>query len=243
MHSGPITPFIVQTEEGKISTRELFSPPAELTFIDDTHEYYVNGQRLPSVSEILALDMESESYDGVPDHVLQKAADRGTKVHDAIQHYIQSGGCQDPWHPDPSTHAYLMLFNSFVKLGVMNPVLSEVRLYHPELRYAGTVDILALINGRPAIVDIKTTARYMERKCQLQLAGYGNLIGFWHEEFDRIFDRVFSDRNFHRIFADADRFILHLDRSKGRPQLHRMRDTESHDRDFRALVERWHATT
>lgn len=202
--------------------------PKELHFAPEKHIYTVNGEQLPSVSQIIRLDDRSESYDGIPEHVLQKAADRGNKVHAAIEQWIMDGCAGDPWHDDPETHDYLMAFNDFVRLGFMQPFQSELLLYHPELRYAGTIDILALVGGKPALIDVKTTSKYLERKCQLQLAGYGDLIGFWGPKVDRIF----SDRK-------CDRFILHLDRRKG-PKLHRMRDTESHDRDFRALVAQWH---
>ena len=47
----------------------------------------------------------------------------------------------------------------------------EVRAYHPLLMYAGTIDRLALIDGEPYILDIKTGAEAKPTALQLLLYG------------------------------------------------------------------------
>ena len=66
----------------------------ELIFDSDKHLYTLDmeGQtlQLPSVTQILRF-VSRELYSEVPAHILENAADRGTRVHEAIEMYEKFG--------------------------------------------------------------------------------------------------------------------------------------------------------
>ena len=57
-----------------------------LEYIDETHTYLYDGVILPSITQILKIKFGNK-YNGVSKEVLQKASERGTMVHQAIEDY------------------------------------------------------------------------------------------------------------------------------------------------------------
>ena len=53
-----------------------------IEFIESSHTYLVNGIIVPSVTQIMKGDSDNV-YNGIPSHILEKAAERGTAVHKA----------------------------------------------------------------------------------------------------------------------------------------------------------------
>lgn len=62
----------------------------DLEYLDDEHVYLVNGVIVPSVTQILK-SRYSRKYDHVSKGVLNKAAQAGTAVHEAIERYCKYG--------------------------------------------------------------------------------------------------------------------------------------------------------
>ena len=56
----------------------------ELTFDEATHLYRLNGAELPSVTTVMK-PLSTEVYGGVDEWVMERAAGRGTAVHNAIE--------------------------------------------------------------------------------------------------------------------------------------------------------------
>ena len=56
-----------------------------LEYIDETHTYIYNGVILPSITQIL--NKIWNKYNGVSKEVLQKASEKGSMVHKAIEEY------------------------------------------------------------------------------------------------------------------------------------------------------------
>ena len=61
-----------------------------LEYIDETHTYIYNGVVLPSITQILKFKFGGK-YDGIPKATLERAAEQGTAVHQAIEDYEQHG--------------------------------------------------------------------------------------------------------------------------------------------------------
>ena len=57
---------------------------SRLIFYDEGHEYQVDGERVPSVSEVLRF-ISREVYGDVNQYTLDNAADRGTRIHKACE--------------------------------------------------------------------------------------------------------------------------------------------------------------
>ena len=87
-----------------------------------------------------------------------KAADIGTMIHEWVSNWILAKikGLESP--PEPVNEQMKKATDSFVDWAKdVEFVASEEKIYSKEHGYAGTLDVVARIDGKPAIVDIKTS--------------------------------------------------------------------------------------
>ncbi len=101
--------------------------------------------------------------------IKKKSADEGTKVHEAVQAILTG---QEP-EIDPTIAPAVAGFRNFLdKTDIqVDPDFIEKRVVSFNERYAGTIDALALIDGRFGILDIKTS-QAIYRDYNLQTAAY-----------------------------------------------------------------------
>lgn len=161
----------------------------ELTFDEAGHIYRLNGLVVPSVTTLMK-PLSDDYYRTVSQEVLDRAAKRGTAIHNAVENYTQFG-IEDI---APAYAGYFEGFCRWWELRKPEPLAMECRVYHKILRYAGTADLLCVIGGRLTLVDYKSTAQVNTKLCAVQLEGY---------------DRAFES---HGVKVD-DRLILHLSKS------------------------------
>ena len=147
------------------------STAADLCFDEASHTYHVGGVRWPSVTEVLDPLLE---LDGIPRHVLDAAAAFGSNVHAACHLYNQ--GRLDEASLDPALAPYLFGWKQFLADTGAIVVASELRVSHKQLRYAGTLDTIAMIDRRRELVDIKSTAE-IPRTVGPQTAAYAEAKG------------------------------------------------------------------
>ena len=62
----------------------------ELTFEEERHLYYLNGLEVPSVTTLMK-PLSSDFYSTVDPEVLNRAAKRGTAIHNAVENYAKFG--------------------------------------------------------------------------------------------------------------------------------------------------------
>lgn len=124
---------------------------ASLMFFDEAHKYTVDGEEVPSVSEITRF-MARELYADVNQLALDKAADRGTKVHKATEALDKFGSVEI----EDDLLGYVKAYVSFVKDN--RPSWEKIEWpVHNEKLYAGTIDRYGTIGEKKGIVDLKTT--------------------------------------------------------------------------------------
>ena len=85
--------------------------------------------------------------------IRDESAKRGTKVHEYIEMLLNQGEVKAD---DDFTKKALMSFEKWfydIKPAV---ICQEIFLYHKDLPWAGTPDIIAEVDGRLSIIDIKT---------------------------------------------------------------------------------------
>lgn len=125
-----------------------------LSFDPIQHKYSLDGEELPSVTKILA---PLHDFSGIPPGVLQHAADRGKAVHRAIELDCADNLEEESLHPEivPYFHAW----RAFVERWSPSLVASEQAVYHPTLKYAGTLDSKFIIKDELTYVDFKCTAK------------------------------------------------------------------------------------
>lgn len=133
-----------------------------IEFIEEEHIYLIDGIIVPSVTQILQ-KIFPEKYKGVPESVLNKKAEYGTDLHKYIE-VIEKKKPKKPmayikryFDPDiyqeESIRQYLKLKEQY-----NIQVLESEKVVAYENKYGGTLDIKAIVNGKLAIIDIKTTS-------------------------------------------------------------------------------------
>ena len=65
-----------------------------LEYIDEIHTYLVDGVIVPSITQMLKIKFGNK-YSGVSKEILNKAAENGTRVHEAIEKLCKSGEVED----------------------------------------------------------------------------------------------------------------------------------------------------
>ena len=127
---------------------------AKLLFFDEGHVYKIGDDVLPSVSEITRF-ISREIYGTVGQYTLDNAADRGTRVHKACEILDKYGKVDVSEDIVPYIQAYI----KFRKEHTVVWHKIEAAMYHPELRYAGTIDRGGEVDEVSAILDIKSTCK------------------------------------------------------------------------------------
>ena len=133
----------------------------KLEFIEETHTYIKNGIILKSVTQILQ-ELFPLKYENVPKKILEDKSIYGTELHKFIE-IIEKKKPKKPLayikryykpniYQEESLKDYLKIKDKY-KIEITD---SEKRISYKML-YAGTLDLKGYVNGRSAIIDIKTT--------------------------------------------------------------------------------------
>lgn len=142
-----------------------------LTFEEARHIYRLDGIVIPSVSEIME-PLTAKKYSGVSQAVLDRAAQRGTEVHAAAETYANYGFEDISDENRPYFDAFLQWWRD----SHPEPVGTELKVFHRLLRYGGTVDLLAWIDGKLTLCDYKTTYKVSDMTCGVQLEAYAQAL-------------------------------------------------------------------
>ena len=122
-----------------------------LEYFDESHTYLVNGIQVPSITQILGVHF-GDKYTGVSQDTLEKAAERGTAIHEAIEAYVkgQEGDTEE-----------VRNFKFLEKMYGFTPVASEIPviLYDREGNAAGAgrLDLVLKEGDLYGLGDIKST--------------------------------------------------------------------------------------
>lgn len=139
----------------------------ELTFYEQNHIYQLDGEQLPCVSDLCRF-LHREIYKDAPQWQIEAAAERGTVVHAAAEALDKAGTATISEEYLP----YLQAYKAFLQDHRPFWNMIEQPLYHPEHRYAGTVDRYGGLKGEAALIDIKTTYTVYKPLCRAQLNLY-----------------------------------------------------------------------
>lgn len=122
-----------------------------------------SGEKYPSVTTVLSSE-EKPGLKAWRDALgstkaakeTKRCADRGTAVHEMIEHYLNNVDLSDV--TNGHTSANVRLFNQIkARLKKIDNVrIQEVPLYSDRLQLAGRVDCVAEYDGTLAIIDFKT---------------------------------------------------------------------------------------
>jgi len=125
-----------------------------LTFDAAAHRYYWDGQPVPGVTTIL---QPLTDFGAVSEEVLRAASEFGTAVHLACE--LSDKKTLDFKQLDEHLVPYLEAWHKFSGDYEVQWNGIEERVFHPKLRYAGTLDRRGIVRGRRAYVDIKSSVQ------------------------------------------------------------------------------------
>lgn len=153
-----------------------------LEYDDDTHTYLVDGMIVPSVTQILQKRF-SHKYDFVDAATLQRAANRGTQIHKAIEDYNTTG--EDDGSREVHNFRFLMKLYGYRVFECETPIVIKK---DEEPIAAGRLDLVLDAGDCTALADIKTTSsldkEYLAYQLNLYRIGYMQSYGI---SIDKLF--------------------------------------------------------
>lgn len=155
-----------------------------LEYDDESHTYIVDGVIVPSVTQILAVKF-GDKYTGVNRSTLERAANRGTAVHKAIEDFCKTGNDEG----SKEVHNFRFLLDRY-GFGVFENETPIVIAKDDTPIAAGRLDLVldVIRKGKAfytkettAIADIKTTStldkEYLAYQLNLYRIGYMQSYG------------------------------------------------------------------
>ena len=146
-----------------------------LEFIEETHTYIYDGVILPSITQILKTKF-GKKYNGISKEILNKASQRGTEVHKAIEDYETKGS--ETEHKELRNYKFLKKQFKFECLQNEIPV---VLFKDDKPIAAGRIDLVLKEGNNVGIGDIKRTStfdkEYVAYQTNLYRLGYQQSYG------------------------------------------------------------------
>lgn len=139
--------------------------------------YIVDGLWYPRVTKIVGIKAKPALYRYYGEAanfksaqaITQKSAEEGTLIHEIAEGYLLGQKPDIPLSVKPAIDAFLEFMD---KKNIQTaPEYVERRIFHPDHRYAGTIDAMALLDGKFGVLDIKTS-QGIYRDYNLQTAAY-----------------------------------------------------------------------
>ena len=140
----------------------------KLTFNAENHQYFLDGFPIPSVSEIIK-PLHDKIYKNIDGKALEIAADKGVRVHRAIE--FMSKYKLNKFDEDITGY-----IEAYKKFRNDNPswklLYSELRTYNKALLYGMTIDEIYKTEKGIVICDLKTTSSTHLGAWSVQLSAY-----------------------------------------------------------------------
>ena len=123
----------------------------KLEYNDKEHKYFINGSRVPGVTEVLGALGLYPAYNpaGAQYHLsLGSAVHRACELHDM--------GTLDESTVDPQVRPFLDAYLKFKTEWGFTPTRIEEAIFHPKLGFAGRIDREGMLgSGESGIVELK----------------------------------------------------------------------------------------
>lgn len=148
--------------------------------VDGTHYYYVNEEFYPSVTRILDIAGPKEYglinwfKQNSPDEIDSKskeALEKGSMVHHLLEELLNGVIIPLASYPDPVKKLIARFYDWYM---IFKPTdyLTESTVASFKFKYAGTLDLVATINGKRVLVDFKTNKSGVYFSNKLQVMAY-----------------------------------------------------------------------
>ena len=149
---------------------------SKVRFDEEQHRYFLDEKELSGITGTLIKKAFPDTYKGIPDAVLAKAAERGSVVHQNLE--LFDTVCNSDINIMPSVLPEIKDYNEMLISYGLHHVDSEYLVTDNE-NFASAIDkVLADNEGNIYLADIKTTATLHYDNVSLQLSIYAK----WFEE-------------------------------------------------------------
>ena len=137
-----------------------------LIFNETNHEYWLDGKKLISVTQLMKKHGLAPDYSNVDTTTLERKANYGTLVHQEIENWIKNN--------IPGFSVELNKFIDYIIQTKVKPLESEYKVYNDIV--AGTIDLILLDGEQPISADIKNTYQLHKDSVSWQLSIYLYLL-------------------------------------------------------------------
>ncbi len=137
--------------EANLLLPRTFDPRFEAFHFDDAlHKYTLGSKVLPGITGIIKACRYVDTR-----YYTQETRDRGTHVHLAVK-YLHKGTLD--WSSVLDSYVgYVMAYERFAREWNLKVSIFERPMFHPDLLFAGTPDIVGtVLDNVPSIVELKT---------------------------------------------------------------------------------------
>lgn len=149
---------------------------SKVRFDEEHHRYFLGEKELSGITGTLIKKAFPDTYKGIPDAILAKAAERGSVVHQNLELFDTI--CNSDVNIMPSVLPEIKDYNEMLISYGLHHVDSEYLVTDNE-NFASAIDkVLADDEGNIYLADIKTTATLHYDNVSLQLSIYAK----WFEE-------------------------------------------------------------
>ena len=138
----------------------------KIEFIEDTHEYFVDGVLTPSVTQVLSRKFGGK-YKTVDKAVLEAAREKGIAVHEGIENLCRTGEVADM--KEVRNFRFLQKHYGFEVVANEVPVLLCIE---DKPITVGRLDLVITMDGETGLADIKRTATLDKEYLAYQLNIY-----------------------------------------------------------------------
>lgn len=121
-------------------------------YIDETHQYLVDGICVPSITQILKIKFGNK-YNNVNNNVLKNASEKGTQVHEAIEKLCKTGEVEEL-----KEVKNFMLLQKHYKFEVIDNEVPVILFKNGKPIACGRLDLVLKIDDLIGGGDIKRTS-------------------------------------------------------------------------------------
>lgn len=149
--------------------------PSGVLFNHEEHRYFLNGKGLHGITSILKKQLFKDKYKDIPQFVLDKAAERGTMIHESIELYDAGF---EPTVSSPELNNYKLIKEVHELITIANEYIVTDGIY-----FASGIDlVLGDKEDNIILADIKTTSVLDKEYTQWQLSIYAYLFELQNPE-------------------------------------------------------------
>ena len=149
-----------------MSNYEVVIKGHTLEYIDEGHIYICDGEILPSITQLLKIKFP-DMYKGIPEAMLNRASEEGTRLHDAIERL-----CNDEEVDEIKEVDNFLFLKKKYNFEVLENEVPVILFDGDRPIAAGRLDLVLEMDGHLVGADIKRTAKLNKEYVGLQLNLY-----------------------------------------------------------------------